>query len=743
MSRRRKSGSGKVPLPVTSGRALGGNQVSYLSMSSFALNFAGLLQSLSDFKSKPFQPVFEALSNGMHAVEDLLRTERGAGIAGRVSVIIERDTTQMALDLESGRAPLMPIKSIKIKDNGIGFTDKNLEYFQELFSRHKYNRGGKGIGRLSYLKVFAECQIESVFFDEELERFRQRRFRCTAEEGIASHTILDTELTASGTTVTLRYLRSEYASALRKSHEAISRAIMEHFLVFFSSPNTSTKISLFDETIEGEEQVDLNEQFKNEVLEGIAEDSIDVEGNALTIRYLTARRAPGNANKVYLCANGREVNGKNLSQFIDQLPKQGGVGEDKTYILVCVTGEYLDNHVNYSRVGFDIPLRAETEDELGFGNISIEGIFEEVGKKAAEHLKPLTDNLTRRTRESLRDYVLQDKRRTAKFRPLIEDSKYDYILNRLDLPPNPKARDFELALIQAKNILEAEIRANTEEIYNRRPGDKGFTVDDMRRRHSEIVDSIDVLKQIDLVDYVVHRKIILEFLEKSLDWAREESESHYVEEAVHRIFHPLNTESSQVHPDFQNLWVIDERLTYHSYLASDKRLSSNKHTSSESSREPDIYLAFDQNYFDNPHAYRTTNDSPSIVIVEFKRPGKEGYKFADPDADPIEQCIQYVKNIRMGKRKSQVGRTIPNAVNIQYYAYVIIDFTESANQLLSSYVERSGFRSDFTQSRYFGYYPSLNLYVEAIDFTKLIDDAKSRSQYIFERLGIDEASIIR
>lgn len=716
--------------------------VSYQAMSSFALNFVGLLQSMSDFRSKPFQPVFEAISNGLHALEDLNQVGGREGFKGRVSVTIERDTAQLALDMDGGRSAVMPIKRIKIKDNGIGFTDNNFTSFKELFSRNKFSRGGKGIGRLTYLKVFSECSVESVFFDDDSQSFKQRRFRCSVEEGVVGNVVRPTDQNESYTIVTLRQPREEYAEFLRKAHDTIARAIMEHFLIFFSSPSVPYVISLFDDSHEGEERVNLNAIFKEEVVSNIVEDELIIAGSVLNVRYLSARRAPGNANKVYLCANGREVTGRNLASFVDHLPKQGGIGEDKTYVLVCVAGDYLDKHVNYSRVGFDLPLRSETEDELNFGSISIDGIFQAVGEKAAVHLRPLTDMLAKKTRESLRDYVFQDKRRMAKFRPLLDDSKYERILHKIELPANPKSRDFELALVQAKNLLEIDIHESTEELYNRRPGQRGISLEEMRKRHNEIVESIDLLKQMDLIDYVIHRKVILEFLEKSLQWAREESQSHYLEEAVHRIFHPLNSESNNIHPSFQNLWVIDERLMYHSYLASDKKLASNKHTSSENLREPDLYIAFDEEYFDNPHVYRESNDSASIVIVEFKRPGRDNYVYADPESDPIEQSMRYVKEIRKGKIRSQTGRTISNATNIQYFAYVIIDFTESAKELLSEYVERNGYRSDFSNSRYFGYYPSLNLYVEAIDFTRLIDDAKSRSQFIFERLGIDETRIM-
>ncbi len=70
-----------------------------------------------------------------------------------------------------------------------------------------------------------------------------------------------------------------------------------------------------------------------------------------------------------------------------------------------------------------------------------------------------------------------------------------------------------------------------------------------------------------LAKHVVHRKATLSFLEASLGSGQDGK--YKLENAVHRIVFPLKKTSDDVKPDQMNLWILDEKLAYHYYLASD------------------------------------------------------------------------------------------------------------------------------------------------------------------------------
>lgn len=48
---------------------------------------------------------------------------------------------------------------ITISDNGEGFTRENLNYFDEICTDHKDDIGGKGVGRLSFLKYAHRVEV--------------------------------------------------------------------------------------------------------------------------------------------------------------------------------------------------------------------------------------------------------------------------------------------------------------------------------------------------------------------------------------------------------------------------------------------------------------------------------------------------------------------------------------------------------------------------------------------------------
>lgn len=68
--------------------------------------------------------------------------------------------------------------------------------------------------------------------------------------------------------------------------------------------------------------------------------------------------------------------------------------------------------------------------------------------------------------------------------------------------------------------------------------------------------------------------MILDFtFEKSLQ-ADPDTGKYTLEEIVHQIIYPMRTTSTNIHIEQQNLWIIDERLAYHGFLASDLPLAA-------------------------------------------------------------------------------------------------------------------------------------------------------------------------
>lgn len=113
---------------------------------------AGRIRNLSlapNAKNSLF-PLFEAVMNSIHAVEDRFGKDNLS--KGQVVIELHRN--------ESGE-----MEGFTVCDNGIGFNENNLKSFRRMDSRAKERIGGKGVGRLVWLKVLDEVHVKSVYDD--------------------------------------------------------------------------------------------------------------------------------------------------------------------------------------------------------------------------------------------------------------------------------------------------------------------------------------------------------------------------------------------------------------------------------------------------------------------------------------------------------------------------------------------------------------------------------------------------
>jgi hypothetical protein len=98
-------------------------------------------------------PLFEAVANGFHAIEE--RFAREASKNGEIIVEILRD--------EASEDETPPVRGFRVSDNGIGLDEDHWVAFLTADTPLKIKRGGKGVGRLAWLKVLKNAAIVSVF----------------------------------------------------------------------------------------------------------------------------------------------------------------------------------------------------------------------------------------------------------------------------------------------------------------------------------------------------------------------------------------------------------------------------------------------------------------------------------------------------------------------------------------------------------------------------------------------------
>jgi hypothetical protein len=194
---------------------------------------------------------------------------------------------------------------------------------------------------------------------------------------------------------------------------------------------------------------------------------------------------------------------------------------------------------------------------------------------------------------------------------------------------------------------------------------------------------------------------------------------------VHDIIVPLRASSDDLEYDNHNLWILDDRLAFYTFFLCDKPFRSFSDTAS--GREADLAVLFDRSL-----AFRgETNDQP-IIIVEFKRPGRNDY---DGNTNPVSQVLEYVDIFRSGQhvkdKDGKIIRTVSNAT--RFICYVVADLTDT----LVKVVRTSPANNKFPDGEgYFGFSPDHNAWIEVLPYHKIIHDARIRHEAFFRRLNL-------
>ena len=216
-------------------------------------------------------------------------------------------------------------------------------------------------------------------------------------------------------------------------------------------------------------------------------------------------------------------------------------------------------------------------------------------------------------------------------------------------------------------------------------------------------------------------------LEKAI---RKNSQGEYNnEDIIHKLIMPMQCTSEDIIADKSNLWLIDERLSFHNFLSSDRSINSLPVTESNSNKEPDICSV---EIFDNPLLVSEEENPPlaSITVIEFKKPMRnnmgQGY-----EKDPIEQALTYLDKIRKGKVKTKDGILIPDSTSIPAFCYIICDLTDT----MKKRCELHDLQITHDKMGYFTYKTNYHAYIEVISLQKLVNSAKQRNRAFFDKLG--------
>ena len=654
----------------------------------------GRIRNYTVPKENPLMAVHEAITNSFHSIYDA----RAKGLpAGMITIEVLREA-------RNGNG-LPYVNGFEVTDDGVGFDDENYSSFCTAESTRKERIGGKGVGRFAWLVVFRTASIDSVYRNGSGNLRRAFEFDTNLDENIAA---VPTDEAERRTAVRMIGINNDYHPAMPKSIDEIAQAIVEHCAPMLLRDDAPVLV-LKDGSLE----IDLADYFRKLSADRAVTLDFTIGNKALKATVFRANRGE---HRISFAAHGRVVTGRKLASFLPGLPPT--LGSDGFVVTCFVQGDVLDETVNSNRSGFDLPTSSQAARLLNTPSL------EEIARQAADIVR---DALRRELAEvndlkraQLTEFITEYR---TEYRPAL--GHLDGVLDRVPLGASHQKMDEVLSGYMAE--VRVARRARTDKALKSLEK-ANTTAEQIQSLVDQVLKDVDADDRDNLAQHVATRAVVLNLFESRLGLTDEGKLSK--EDALHGLIFPMRTTSDEIDPDRNHLWMIDERLAYHTFLASDRALNTTDFLENVSPIRPDI------NIFHTAWAFSEDVNNPhmSFSLVEFKRPERDDYTDSE---NPIEQVLGQIEALRAGKvRNPATKRMIEIQQGAPAYAYVVCDLTPR----LKKWADMYSLRQTPDRQGFFGVNPAYNAYIEVISFTKLVNDARKRNTLLFDKLSIGSNS---
>jgi hypothetical protein len=647
-----------------------------------------------------YSAIVEIIVNAIEAIDEKGNSDGHVLIRARRSPQLETDGS------------LPEIQGFEIEDNGVGFTNEHRDSFDTLYTDLKIKEGGKGFGRFICLKYFDRLEVESDY--PQGDSYFHRFFRMGKGKDIIIDELVVTSTAAdSKTVVRLDWLRS--GKSLDKRLDTMARILVEKLLPYFITSDYSCPRIVLSES-DGSDAVVLNDFVSNQISSVIQEIPLTTQSFELkageahehfSVRLFKIFYPKNLKSRISLVAHKREVSSSLLHSYVPEFSDDfyekpsAPDGVERNYIVKAyVFSPFLDRHVSLERGSFDLEAGGRLLYAIGQGDI--EQSSAEIAKGA------LGDDITirqQKKKEHVQTYVDENAPWHKSLLPSVDLT---------NMPYNPSAEDIELRLQKEKYRQELQIRKDVTQVLS------GGKLDGLRANVARLVEAISESSKNDLVHYIALRRNVLEIFGKSLEV--DEAGDYHSEGLVHDIIFPRKGDTEITAFEDHNLWIIDERLNFTSYVSSDIALAGG------ASERPDLAV------YDKRILFRGDNEASNpITIFEFKKPQRDDFVNPSSKEDPVQQIIRYVNNIRDGKFKTPGGRKMLVESNTPFYGYVVCDLTTKVEEWL---LREKNFKVMPDRLGWFQWIENINLYVEVLSWDKVLRDARLRNSIFFHKLGI-------
>ena len=593
------------------------------------------------------------------------------------------------------------ITGFVIEDNGVGFTDVNYQSFRKVDSMHKFNLGCKGIGRLSWLKVFDNVMVDSVYCQDGKKYRRQFSFSLDAD-GVYGGDEPEPSSLPIRTIISLENCKFIYFNSIQSGPKALATKIFDHCIAYFLHGKKQPIIR-----IEGSDEIEIVNDIYDSIQDRIIQHPkpILIGNYEFDLYHVRFKQLTGD-NGISLCANDLEV--KTVLKFNRTYMDS----DNQEFRYKCfVYSPLLDERVNSSRDGFDLGDKSRLIPDYEMP--CIKEIMDAINPICDEFLKPYSETYVRKCSQRLKKFVESESgcmfSATVKYDPeLISSIK-------------PEMTDEELY----RKCSDSQSKMESQIIFN--PNRKKGPVDDSSAIE-EHLDKITNLQKDQLTRLIIHRGLILSAFDERLEAIQSEYKddkikfSYELESVIHDIILPRGTDrKNRAILETCNLWIIDDRLEYYAFYGaySDRNLCDI--SDNESKLRPDIFLFGD---------ITESMEAKSICIIELKRPGRK-------DVNIIEQIYDYIDALKHSKIPNYRGEKVSITDGTVFYCYAICNTAVDDIKTLAS---RNQMKPMFGDRGFFNWNREYNCSIDLIDHHKIFADAKMRNKVFFSIIGMDTSS---
>ncbi len=384
----------------------------------------------------------EALTNAIHA----------GGKSISVDMLFSDRNGELFLGTEERRV----LEQITITDDGEGFTNENLQYFDEICNSHKDNIGGKGVGRLAFLKYAKRVDVRSQLQNSLVE------FAYTPE--FKPEEVKKTEVTGSpNTSIVLTDLKEKINTQIAKLVNSICDDL--RLLLFLKFQQNQSITLRF--THNSKQPFDDIYEFSGKNIKALSEREFELEGEAFKC-YLFRDEPPKKGIVAMLCADDLCIEEYVISRRFDICRH-----------LIFVTSPYFNSRSNMERQRLELP---KTDDDADMASpISREKLMPRIHEECMAMINDAAEG-------DIDEFKASNIEKLKKYYPFIKVNSLGG--NAALLDADEVVRTYRAQQAREEDRLVDSLETGTP-----------VSLDDMSHLASE-----------DLARYIVHRALVIDSL---------------------------------------------------------------------------------------------------------------------------------------------------------------------------------------------------------------------------------------